>query len=180
MKRESRKWLSQLSKSIVDGSIIVSNLCLVAMLVIIFSNVVLRYIVKQPLFWGDEVMTYLMILMVYLGLGSTLKEGKHIRMTAFSDRLPTHSRNVLWVITSLIALGYFGYITYAAIDTVRDSLNIGLYSMVTDLPIAPWQIVMVIGLFVLLVAAIIFTIKRIRVTLEDQPDDEVQKLKLSE
>jgi len=174
-KRNTTEWLSLVARSIVSGAAALANLCLVGMLIIIFSNVILRYAVRSPFFWGDEVMIHLMIIMVYAGFGFVLLEGGHIRVTVVVSRLPAKVQNLLWVIVSLFGTGYAGYLLYAIIRLVLDTLRIGAYSDVTFWPIAPWQIVIAFGLFSLLVAFVILVTRRTGILLGTRKEKEAAK-----
>lgn len=156
----------------IRGAEYASCICLVAMLLIIFVNVFLRYVFSRPLYWGDEMMIYLMLLMVYAGFGFALLEDAHIRVTTLFDRLPIKVRNVIWVIISLIAIAYSSYLLYTMILLVQASLQIGSFSMVTRWPIYPWQVVIAVGLFILIVAYIMVAAERVGIALGIRQEKE--------
>ena len=139
-----------------------ANLCMAGMLVLVCLNVMLRYAFGQPLYWGDEIMIYLMVLMVYLGFGYMLIEGRHVRMTALMERLTVRTQNIVWVFTGLVSVVYFVFLLVAAVNMTIDSFQIDFISTITGLPIGPWQVVMCVGLAILLIASVYFTINRIR------------------
>ena len=69
MKTEKVTWPVLLAKWLIDGSMFMGNIILAAMLCMVFLNVLLRYFFRSPIHWGDEVMTYFMILVAFLGFG---------------------------------------------------------------------------------------------------------------
>lgn len=170
MKTEKTPWPALLAKWLIDRSMFLGNTFLAAMLVMVFLNVLLRYFFREPIHWGDETMTYLMIMVAFLGFGFNLKEGRHISMTALILRLSEKSRNYISVITSLIAVVYFIFLLIAGIYLTIDSFRIGYFSMVTGLPIGPWQAAMCFGLAILLIASLWHTINRIKATFGNQED----------
>jgi len=174
-RRSITEWLSLLARGIVRVAAIASNVCLIGMLVIIFANVILRYVVARPLYWGDEVMINLMIIMVYSGFAFVLSEGGHIRVTVVFNRLPGKVQNVLWIILSLLGASYTSFLLYAVIVLVLDSLHLESFSQVTRWPIAPWQIVIALGLFSLLVAFVMLVIARIGIALGVSKEKEAEK-----
>ncbi len=174
-KRNVTEWLSLAARSIVSGAAFVSNLCLVAMLTIIFLNVIFRYVILRPLYWGDELMTYLMIIMVYAGFGFMLAEGGHIRMTLLFNKLSRKTQNVFWIIVSVLGTAYTTFLLYAVILLVVDTLQLGSFSMITRWPIAPWQILVALGLFSLLLAFIMLVIQRIGIALGIREEKETEE-----
>jgi len=170
MKTEKLPWPALLAKWIIDGSMFLANICLAAMLCMVFLNVLLRYFFRAPIHWGDEIMTYLMILVAFLGFGFNLKEGRHISMTALVGRLSTKSANYISVFTCLIAVAYFVFLLLAGIFLTIDSFETGYFSLVTGLQIGPWQSAMCVGLFVLLIASIWLAMSRIKVAFGSQED----------
>lgn len=174
-RRSVTEWLSLWARGIVSGGAFIANLCLIAMLLIIFVNVIFRYVILRPLYWGDEIMTYLMIIMVYAGFGFMLTEGGHVRMTLLFNRLPSKVQNLLWIIVSLIGTVYTTFLVYAVILLVLDTLQIGAISMITRWPIAPWQILIALGLFSLLLAFLMLFIERIDIARGIRKEKEVKK-----
>jgi len=175
MRSGNIQWPTLVAKGIIDGAMFLANICLAAMLLLVFLNVVLRYVFRQPLYWGDEIMINLMILMVYLGFGYMLAENRHVRMTALMERLTVRKQNIVWVLISLLSIVYFIFLLVAGVYMTIDSFQIGFFSTITGLPIGPWQVVMCIGLAILLMASIWFTINRIRIACGLRDENKIQK-----
>ena len=175
MRMDHRAWSTVVVKGIIEAAMFLANICLAGMLVLVFLNVVLRYVFRQPLFWGDEIMTYLMMLIAFLGFGYMLMEDRHIKMTALIEQLPVRSQNIVRVLTSLLSIGYFALLLVAGLYVTIDSFQIEYFSMVTGLPIGPWQLAMSIGLAILLMASVWFTINRIRTARVPRERNQVQE-----
>ncbi|NLG69217.1 MAG: TRAP transporter small permease subunit [Firmicutes bacterium] len=88
------------------------------MFVLVFVNVVTRYLFRFSIPWAEEVAGYLLVWMAYLGAGLALREGRHVAVTAVQRALPERIarrlRDILVVVTFafLILLAYAG-IRYA-------------------------------------------------------------------
>jgi TRAP-type transport system small permease protein len=175
MQNNSVQWPSVVAKGIIDAAMFSANLCMAGMMVLVCLNVFLRYFFRQPLYWGDEIMIYLMILSVFLGFGHMLIENRHVRMTAIVERLTIRKQNILWVITSLLSTGYFLFLLAAGIYITKDSFQIGFFSTITGWPIGPWQVVICIGLLILVMASVWFTAKRVRMACGVQEKKEEEK-----
>jgi len=155
------EWLRGAARGIVGGAAILSYICVVGILLVVISNVFLRYVLGSPFYGGDEVSINLMIIMVYFASGIVLAEGRHIRVSVVFNRLPRKAQNVLWVVVSLFGAGYAGFLSYAVILLTIDTLQLGTYSVTTDWPIAPWQMVIVAGLLSLTVSFITLVVVRV-------------------
>jgi len=71
---------------------------------LIMASVVARYIFNRPFLYVDEVASYLLVSLVFLGLAYTLKEGGHIRVEMLVDRLTRKAQSVLVKVTTCIAV----------------------------------------------------------------------------
>lgn len=80
---------------------------LAAMSIIVFSNVVSRYLTNYSIIWADEVARYLMIWLTFLGAGLTLRYGGHVAITNLMDVLPTPAQRVLRAIIAACLLAFF-------------------------------------------------------------------------
>ncbi|WP_157970153.1 TRAP transporter small permease [Pelagibacterium sediminicola] len=59
---------------------------LIAML--IFLQVIMRYVFQNSLVWSEELVRWLFIWTIWIGIAYAFRTGQHIRITAFTDRLP--------------------------------------------------------------------------------------------
>ncbi|MBT9288566.1 TRAP transporter large permease [Prosthecodimorpha staleyi] len=64
----------------------------VAEIVVLFSGIVARYVLHQPLVWSDELASILFLWLAMLGAAVALRRGEHMRMTALVARLPPAAR----------------------------------------------------------------------------------------
>jgi TRAP-type C4-dicarboxylate transport system permease small subunit len=176
MRNDNIRWPTVITKGIINAAMFLANICLAAMMFLVCLNVILRYLFGQPIYWGDEVMIYLMIVMVFLGFGYMLMENRHVRMTAIMECLSVRTQNILWVIISLLGIGYFIFLFSAGIYITADSFQIGFISTITGWPIGPWQVVVCIGLVVLLMASVWFTINRIRIALGTRTEKQKEEI----
>ena len=59
-----------------------------AMAVLVFANVVSRYLLNYSIIWVEELTRYMMVWVGFLGAGLVLRLGAHIAVEAFQDLLP--------------------------------------------------------------------------------------------
>ncbi|MGP1677067.1 MAG: TRAP transporter small permease subunit [Burkholderiales bacterium] len=70
-------------------------LCVITMMMVVTYEVVLRYLLNAPTTWSDEIASYLLIAIVFLGLAQNLRLGDHIRVDVITGKVPAGVR--LWL-----------------------------------------------------------------------------------
>ena len=73
------------------------------MAVVVFLQVIFRYVLNFPLFWTEEFARYCLVWSSLLGSAVAVKRGQHIAVTIFLERFPPALRRVLHVV-ALIAV----------------------------------------------------------------------------
>ena len=85
------------------------------MMLLVFVEVFMRYVVGQPLMVADEYAGYMLVAISFLGLAYTWKEKGHVRITALIERLPVKISNwfrlvgLVLVLAFVLELIYFSY-----------------------------------------------------------------------
>lgn len=87
----------------------------VAMVAMVFANVVSRYVWNHSFIWAEELSQYLMVWITFLGAGLALREGRHVAVELLQDRFATPTKRrlrhlvMLLVILFLVALVILGF-----------------------------------------------------------------------
>ncbi|HEX6723437.1 MAG TPA: TRAP transporter small permease [Burkholderiaceae bacterium] len=68
-----------------------------AMALLVFANVVGRYVFNHSFVWAEELSRYMMVWVGFLGAGLVLRVGAHIAVDVFQDLLPRRAAQVLRV-----------------------------------------------------------------------------------
>lgn len=144
----------------VSGALaIAAAVALAAIVVINGINVVGRYFFHSPLTWGEEVMVFLMLGMVFLGMPIVAWNGQHIRMDMLVNSFPeaTREKTFRWVALGCAAVCLF--LAWTSIGPVRELFAFDQRSEAAEIPIAIPQALIPLGLgvtgLVFLVRAII-------------------------
>jgi len=82
--------------------------------IIAIVEVISRYGFNRPTLWVHESTTFLIAMIFLVGGPVALARDKHIRVRIIYDTVPPGVRRWLDVINSLIAIAFFGSLTYAA------------------------------------------------------------------
>lgn len=85
------------------------------MAVIIFIQVVARYVFHNSLSWSEELARYIFIWLVYLGISYGCQMRKHIKIDAALGLFPKKVRKYVVIIGDLVFLFFACYIAYTGL-----------------------------------------------------------------
>lgn len=78
------------------------------------SNVVGRFVFQSSIFFSEELNRILIILITFAGISYAARQGRHIRMSAIYDAMPSKVRKAMMIAIALVtALFMFGLCYYA-------------------------------------------------------------------
>ena len=81
-----------------------AEICLVFLLVLVFHEVIARYVLNKPTLYSVELSEYLLIFLAFMAAGWVLQEEKHVRMQSVINLLPANVRYGFGLFTSAIVL----------------------------------------------------------------------------
>jgi C4-dicarboxylate transporter, DctQ subunit len=140
--------------------------CVLAMALAAIAGVAARNLLGHSLTFGEEVQQALLVWVTFLGIAHGAREGRHIRMSALCDRLPSRGRRLalfaIWSTTSLLllALAVWGIIYTGAVRevaSVTPALRIPLHLVYLAVPVG------------LLLGALQYALAAARNLLSDEP-----------
>lgn len=73
------------------------------MMIVVTFEVISRYLLNEPTTWSDEIASYLLIAIVFLGLAQNLRLGSHIRIDIITNLVSVRMR--LWFELFAYAVG---------------------------------------------------------------------------
>ena len=124
--------LKRLETAFVRLNQAIIGLMMLAMFGMVFTNVVTRYGFGFSIGWAEEVSSFLMIWVTYLGAGLALREGRHVAIDIFQDRLPAPVRRYARAVLAVVILVFFGFLTWYGIQFVLFGWS--KETMVTQIP----------------------------------------------
>lgn len=78
------------------------------------ANVVGRFVFQSSLFFSEELNRVLIIMITFAGISYAARHGRHIRMSAIYDALPSKLRKPLMIVIALVtAVFMFGLAWYS-------------------------------------------------------------------
>jgi TRAP-type C4-dicarboxylate transport system permease small subunit len=108
----SKHLLRKLETVFVRTNQVLIGLMMVGMFVLVFINVVTRYIFGFSFATTEEISTFLMIWITYLGAGLALREGRLAAIDLFQDFLPHKTRRIVRALLGVVILIFFGLLAY--------------------------------------------------------------------
>ena len=108
--------IQKLDRFLVRANQLVIGLMMLAMFVLVFVNVVGRYVFNTSFAKAEEVSTFLMIWVTYLGAGLALREGRHVAIDMFQDKLPFEARRALRIVLGANVLIFFAVLAYLGVQ----------------------------------------------------------------
>lgn len=113
---------------------------LAVMVLMAFSQIVLRNFFETGIAWGDSFVRYLVVWVGFIGAALATRESQHISIDVFSRWLPGIGKNINYVIIHLFSCFICGLLTYAAAVFVRNEYRQGSVAFL-DHPVWLFQIV---------------------------------------
>jgi TRAP-type C4-dicarboxylate transport system permease small subunit len=127
-------------------------LALIGAVVLNFVNVVGRYGFGTGFYAADELQTYIMVYIAFLGAAVASWRGLHLRMDVLAQRLPTGMRRILSGAELVLVVILGGLVTWVAWQYVGQMYSLGARSQTAQIPmwIPHTALVLGFGLMVLL------------------------------
>lgn len=88
-------------------------------------NVIFRFVLGEGLFFSGEINRILIIMITFAGIGYAARHGRHIRMSAIYDILPTTPRRVLMIVIALFTSAVMFFLCYYSVDYIANLYDRG-------------------------------------------------------
>lgn len=129
---------------------VLSGMSILVITLTIVADVTLRLIAGQPVRGATEFSTLLMVALVYIGLASVQVSKSNFRMEIVIAQLPAALQRALNLLTTLIAMGAIGLMTWYTAQEALHSLERREMSFAAvSFPVYPARLIIVLGLFLL-------------------------------
>jgi len=87
---------------ICDAMFFLASFFMIAIMVIIFLEVFLRYVMGSPTIWALDVTRYILVYLTFLGASNILRTDDHIIIDVVIERLSPEIRRILNIVTSIL------------------------------------------------------------------------------
>jgi TRAP-type C4-dicarboxylate transport system permease small subunit len=126
-----------------------------AMLVVVFAQVVFRYVLAHPLPWSEELGRYLMIWVACLAASEAYAKGNHVGITLIVNAIRPSLRKIMILVIHLAVCVLMGVIVYQGF--ALSLMQVDQLSPAMELPMTwPYMAVPVGACFIFIQAAALF------------------------
>ena len=105
-----------------------------AMSVIIFIQVIMRYVFQNSLTWSEELARYLFVWLVYFSVSFTARRQKHIRIDAAINLYPKKLRPYVEILSEVIVLAFSIFIAVTGVTVFNKIAWSGQMSPAMGIP----------------------------------------------
>lgn len=124
--------------------VIIGVLLLIAS-IILFSNVVARYVFNESFSWATEVVRYQIIWMVFLGGSVAARRGMHIGVDIIVKFSGPRVRKAVLLTVYTISIAFCVYVVYYGFELVMRSRAWGQVSAAAQIPMWLMQLAIPVG-----------------------------------
>ena len=81
------------------------------LILVVFSQVVFRYVFNNSLTWAEEMARYLQVWIVFLASAAAIRTGSHISVDYATHNLSSRYKNILSIIIAILTILFLGIVT---------------------------------------------------------------------
>lgn len=122
------------------------------MVLIVTANVIGRYLFRRPLIGTVEIEEFMLLALVFFGIGYAQVKKRHVSISVLVDRLPSKAQFVINNITCLLSLIVFSLITWQSLVMAKRYWIKGVSSLFLEIPLSPFLCIVAAGCAVLCLA----------------------------
>ncbi len=115
-------WIERHAEEAIAGA------CMCLLSLLMFAQVVMRYVFRSPTSWSDEVAVYCMVGLVYFGAAFAVRERAHIRVLAAFWLLPKAAATAVAVVADLLWFAFNAVLVWEGIELVSSFVDQPFYS----------------------------------------------------
>lgn len=109
---------------------------MVLMVVIVFVQVIFRYILNDSLSWSEELVRYIFIWQVWLGASLGMRINEHIRVDMFVKLLPSAPQKVMNVLADILVLAFYVFLIVYGFEYLASVIAKDMTSTALQLPLS--------------------------------------------
>ncbi|UYG00643.1 MULTISPECIES: TRAP transporter small permease [unclassified Halomonas] len=136
--RKLDAWLSR-SEEVVIGLLILSAA------LILFANVVARYVFNFGFSWAEELVRYQIVWMVLLGASVAARQGIHIGIDILRRFSPPPIARALELLVHAISIGFCAFLVFYGIELTEQTHRFGQVSSALQAPMWVVQLAIPVG-----------------------------------
>ncbi|WP_419764485.1 MAG: TRAP transporter small permease subunit [Arcobacter sp.] len=145
------------------GGAYLSSFLLVSLVILILTEVFIRYFFDMSTMIADEYSGYMYLASIFLGFAYTFNEAGHIRINILTSRMGKKSNKIIDVFAGTITIVILLFILHRTVLFTYDSYVMEMVSeSVSATPLYLTQLVMPLGVILFILAVLSFVLKGIK------------------
>lgn len=101
------------------------SIILSVMVITIFMATFFRFTNIMIIPWAEELARYLMIWLVFLGIGAGAKTNRHFTVDNLVNVFPASTHKAFFILRTVIIVVYCGFISYVGFNLVKALMDMG-------------------------------------------------------
>ena len=135
---------------------ILATITVIAMLVLMLTEVVRRYVFHETFIWSDEVIRHLLMYCTFLGGACAYYQKAMVCFDLVVSRMSKKTQNILLLVNNCICLVFFAFLFFYSIQKVSSPSVVNSVSTSSGLSLAVPYMAIPIALFFLVIFTIDF------------------------
>ncbi|MDG5787133.1 TRAP transporter small permease [Evansella sp. AB-P1] len=131
---------------------------------LVFIQVVLRYLFNFSLYWGDEVARYLIIWFIFIGSSIAVREKAHATVDLLIVALTQKWKLIVGIVAYFISMIFCVLLVYASWGTIGNVMNYGTITPALGIPMYIPYLAIPVGaslMFIRFAQAIFYNLKEL-------------------
>ena len=104
------------------------------MSVVVFLQVIFRFVLKMSLPWSEELSRYLQVYITFFGTAYGVKTGAHLGIEAFTQLLPKKAKKAVYILVQVVSMGVCALIAKYGFAIVLQQMASNQVSPVMRIP----------------------------------------------
>lgn len=143
--------------------VLVASLMMSGLIIIVCSDIFLRYFLRSPLVWSTEVTEILLLDITFLGTAWVFKEDGHVVIDVFTSKVNERKRKILNFISYVLIAIVCWVLIYYGFFTAYEHYVRGVYNPTAiETPIALIVVIIPLGSIPLLLEVLVKSWKLLR------------------
>ena len=113
---------------------IVSCVCVIVMSILVFVNVIFRFVFNNSLAFSDEISTYLFVLMSFMGTAVAARRGAHLGLSIVTDKVSPKARTIIGMLMYALSALFCLLIVIFGVQMVISEYQMGQQSAAMQWP----------------------------------------------
>jgi TRAP-type C4-dicarboxylate transport system permease small subunit len=148
---------------------LVTGLGVLAITLMVSYDVLMRYFLDQPQLFVDELTSFFLVAVIFLGTGPVFYKGGHIKVDLVTSRLKPKTESRLRVVTLFIGIALLGVVIYETMVSTVVAFQTGRVSAVMVYPLWIPMLFVPLGLILMIFFMVLELVKEMRGKKEKSP-----------